>query len=110
MKQFSLLLILLTGLPSAVGAQEAPTKAEKEQQKRDARVAELKKQLAKVRRSELKDLRARIKSGDSNAQLLFMLAESEWEEAQYIYDLAFEVYEKRLERFQEKNVGKKPKE
>ena len=68
----------------------------------------LKKKDSEQRQAYIKRTRARINK-DSRAPILFRLAEAEWEEAKYQYQVLGERYEKQMEMF-DKVGGKKPVE
>jgi hypothetical protein len=70
----------------------------------------LKKKDSEQRQAYIKKTRARIKKGGgSRAPILFRLAEAEWEEAKYQYQVQGDRYEKQMEMY-DKVGGKKPVE
>ena len=70
----------------------------------------LKKKDSDERKAYIKRTRARIKKGGgSRAPILFRLAEAEWEEAKYQYQVQGDRFEKQMEMF-DKVGGKKPVE
>lgn len=122
--KFLLLLLVACFVPATVNAQGENTKSAKEMtpsadekvdifaadRNRDKGVAALKKKASADRKRYIERTRARIQKGGGRAPILYRLAEAEWEEAEYQYEVKYERYEKRLDLFEENGVGKKPKE
>ena len=79
----------------------------------EALVADKEKRLSKVRKRQLKQMRSILRKNPlykKKADLLFRIAEKEWDEAKYRYFLQRKDYDKRYETFLNGTLKKRPKE
>lgn len=79
----------------------------------DAIVAEKEKKLSVVRQRQIKSMRKILRDKPNykkKADLLFRIAEKEWEEGKYQYFLKRKQYDKQIEAYFNKTLSKKPEE